>query len=74
MEVAVLLGSALGVNESLVGVGVLLSVVGCVGGSGLASSNASLLGFGTLVGKVLEELGISLLFLEDVLRDRHVRG
>ena len=69
VEVAGLLGSALGVNESLVGIGVLLGVLGSVGGGGLAGGNAGLLGGGAFVSQSLHELSVSLLLLEDVLGD-----
>ena len=69
VEVAGLLGSALGVNNSLVSVGVLLGVLGGVVSGGLAGGSTSSLGSGALVSQSLKELGVSLLLLEDVLRD-----
>ena len=69
MEVSGLLGGTLGVNDSLVGVCVLLGVLGSVGGSGLAGDNTGLLGGGAFVSQKLHELSISLLLLEDILGD-----
>ena len=69
VEVAGLLGSALGINNGLVGVLVLLGVLGGVGSGDLSGLSAGLLLGGTVVGKGLEELSVSLLLLEDVLGD-----
>ena len=64
VEVAGLLGSALGINNGLVGVLVLLGVLGGVGSGDLSGLSAGLLLGGTVVGKGLEELSVSLLLLE----------
>ena len=69
VEVAGLLGSALGINESLVGICVLLGVLDGVGSGDLAGLGTGLLLSGTSVGEVLEELSVSLLLFEDVLGD-----
>jgi len=69
VEVAGLLGGALGVNVSLVSFCVLLGVGGSVLGGGGAGSNTCLLGGGALVSKHLHELSVSLLFLENILGD-----
>jgi hypothetical protein len=68
-EVAGSLGLALGVNEGLVGGGVLLGVLLSVGGSG--SSLGSALFFGSIAGSlvVCEKLGISCALLLNVLWD-----
>jgi len=69
VEIAVLLGSTLGIDEGLVGIGVLFGVLGGCSGSGGAGCGTSGLSGGTLIGHLLEELGVSLGLLEDVLRD-----
>ena len=68
-EVAGSLGLALGVNEGLVGGGVLLGVLLSVGGSG--SSLGSALFFGSIAGSlvVCEKLGVSCALLLNVLGD-----
>ena len=69
VEIAVLLGSTLGIDDGLVGIGVLFGVLGgCSGSCGAGCCTGGLSG-GTLISKVLEELGVSLRLLEDVLRD-----
>jgi len=69
VEIAVLLGSTLGIDHCLVGISVLLGVLGGCGGSSGAGSSTGGLSGGTLISHVLEELGVSLRLLEDVLRD-----
>jgi hypothetical protein len=68
-EVAGSLGLALGVNEGLVGGGVLLGVLFSVGGSG--SSLGSALFFGSIAGSLVlcEKLGVSCALLLNVLGD-----
>ena len=69
VEIAVLLGSTLGIDEGLVGIGVLFGVLGgCSGSCGAGCGTGGLSG-GTLISKVLEELSVSLRLLEDVLWD-----
>jgi hypothetical protein len=68
-EVTVLLGGTLGVDKSLVGSSILGSVLDGVGGSGLPGLGTGLLLGGANLSKRLEELGVSLLLLEDVLGD-----
>jgi len=69
VEVSSLLGGTLGIDESLVGISVLLGVLGGIIGGDLASCGAGSLIGGALIGQGLKELGVSLLLLEDVLRN-----
>lgn len=69
VEVSGLLGGALGINNILVGLSVFCGVLDGVGsGDGSGSSTCFLLS-GASVSELLHELGISLLLLEDVLRN-----
>ena len=69
VEVAGLLGGALGIDDSLVSISVLLGVLGGVSSGDLAGLGASLLVSGALVGDLLEELSVSLLLLDNILGD-----
>lgn len=68
-EVAGFLGSALGVNDSLVASSVLSSVLLSIGGSGSSLGSTLLLGSLTSSLRVSENLGISSALFRDILRD-----
>ena len=68
-EVSGSLGGSLGIDELLVGLGVLSSVLLGGLGSGLSGGGAILLGLLTGSNTGLEELGVSGLLLDDVLWD-----
>ena len=63
------LGVSLGFDESGISSGVLLVVLLGVVGSNLSGSSSILLGFSSRISKSLEDLSISSLLLEDVLRN-----
>ena len=63
------LGVSLGLDESGISSGVLLVVLLGVVGSNLSGSSSILLGFSSRISKSLEDLSISSLLLEDVLRN-----
>lgn len=69
VEVTGLLGGALGINESFVGICVLLGVGCSVGSGGLTGDDAGLLVGGAFISEELHELSVSLGLLEDVLGD-----
>ena len=69
VEVAGLLGGALGINDALVSLSVLSGVLGGVGSGDLASFGTSLLVGGALVDDLLEELSVSLLLLDNIFGD-----
>lgn len=68
IEVASFFGGALGFDDSLVSISVFLGVLFGVSSGSFAGSSTSFLVGGSLVSEVLEELSVSLLFLEDILR------
>lgn len=69
VEVSFLLGGSLGIDNILVGLGVLGGVLlGSFSGS-LSSGGAILLGLLTSLDAVSEQLGVSSLLLDDVLWD-----
>lgn len=68
-EVSGLLGSALGINEGLVGGGILSSVLLSIGSSGGSLGGAILLGCLTVSLELSEALGITCALLCDIFGD-----
>lgn len=69
IEVSFLLGGSLGINDILVFLGVLSCVLLGVLGSNLSGGSTILLSSSTGINTGLEELGVSGLFLHNVLWD-----